>query len=180
MSMSNKVYELLNEFSIRMNDRPERRPEDERDDEFDFSFDDDSAFDDSSVDMDMDMDMDMDFDSEDDFVDREFNRPDDDEFGGEEFPDGLDDVDAADGEFGGERKVDITDRLKKLLGRRGETEDELNDKIGDTPRSLSLSDVNDYDREDRARRNHSDRPDMGRRRVGREPEPDMSRRRMRR
>lgn len=162
--MSNEVYKLLNEFSIRMNDRPER-PSMDDDDEFDFDL---TGREDR-------------FDSEDEFVDREFGAPDDDsdfdgmdfdqdelefgdfergepddEFGNEGLPRGLDDVDADDGEFGDERKVDITDRLKRLLARRGETEDELNDKIGDTPRSLSLSDVDDFGREDRARRDHSE------------------------
>ena len=174
--MSNEVYKLLNEFSIRMNDRPERPSEEDDGEDFDFDL---SGTDDE-------------FDSEDEFVDSEYGGPDDesdfdgmdfdqdelefgdfergepeDEFGDEGLPRGLDDVDSEDGEFGGERKVDITDRLKSLLSRRGETEDELDDKI-DTPRSLRLSDVEDFSGGERPSARGSDTlGDMG------DSEPEM-------
>lgn len=173
--MSNEVYKLLKEFSIRMNDRPER-PSMDDEEEFDFGLsggdergDTEDEFSDREFDMDdADSDFDgMDFDQDElEFGDFERGEPDD-EFGNDGLPRGLDDVDPDDGEFGDERKVDITDRLKRLLARRGETQDELDDKIGDTPRSLSLSDVDNFGREDRIERDHSSR--MGRER-GREPE----------
>lgn len=168
MSMSNEVYKLLKEFSIRMNDRPERPTMDDDEDEFDFDLSGDDDFEsDDYMDREFDGSDDdsefdgMDFDQDElEFGDYERGEPDD-EFGNDGFPRGLDDVEPDDGEFGDERKVDITDRLKRLLARRGETEDELNDKIGDTPRSLSLSDVDDFGRRDRVERDHS--PEMPRR-----------------
>lgn len=152
--MKNVVHDLLNEFSIKMNDRDDSErfddPRDmESDDEFDFdlSSGEDGEFDDRDRPRGEEGD-DLDLDSEyDDFDD------DDSEMGSsfDDFPDSLGDVDDDDGEFGGERKVDITDRLKKMLARRGEGEDEM-----DTEPSpeLDLSAIGDF--RDRGRRDTRD------------------------
>ena len=173
--MDNAVHKLLHEFSIRMNDRPENPEEEE--DEFDFDLKSDSKADD------------LDFDR-DELEFGDFEPPEDeDEFGNyghpSNFPDGLDDVDDEDGEFGGERKVDITDRLKSLLARRGETEDDLDSKM-DSP-ELNLSDIDDLssnERPSRRMRGHDDmetpdrlgrvrRDRMERRHRGTMPTPEV-------
>lgn len=169
MSTMNEVHKLLQEFSIRMNDRDDRddrdRPRDPDmgdDDEFDFDlgsdgeddeFDsrgyDDSEFDDRDPDLDGEPGMDSSYD---------------------DFPDSLDDVDDGDGEFGGERKVDITDRLKQLLRRRGEGDDEFGDEFDGESPELNLSDIDDLssDRPARKFRGHDRASD----RLGRDD--DMS------
>ena len=186
--MTNEVYKLLQEFSIRMNDRPERPEEEE--DEFDFDLSGENRDEYDTPDDESEFGG-LDFDKDDlEFGDFDKGEPED-EFGnfGSSGMAGLDDVDDGDGEFAGERKVDITDRLKDLLAKRGDADREFDSKM-DAP-DLNLSDINDLsDRSPRRMRGHDDMetPDrlgrfrndrMGRRDRGTPPSPEFSNRRER-
>lgn len=135
----NELTKLLKEFNIKMDDERERDPlepeMDGGDDEFDFNISGDDT---------------GEFDTEDEFGDFERDQPDD-EFGNfpdmddnmddEDLPMGLSDMEDEEGEFNGERKVDITDRLKKMLARQDGTGEEMDDEGED----FNLSDVDDFE-----------------------------------
>lgn len=153
------LYSLLEEFSIRMDDEDDfdRSREfdlnDESDDEFDFDFDAEKS-EKSDVDFDFDFDSGsldfergsgrFDMDAKDDSFENELSsrsRPrfDDSE---EDLPRGLSDVDDDDGEFAGERKVDITDRLKQLLGSKNrDHSDEIERPKERSPRLSDFDDI---------------------------------------
>jgi len=161
--MSSEVHKLLQEFNIRMDGRGEgRRTKPSFDDRNRGMDDGDDDF--GLGDMDRDMDDDeFEFGSDDD-MDDEFGSDDMDrgmdddefEFGSDDVPPGLDDMED-DGTFAGERRVDITDRLKRLLSRRGESEDEFNDTISDRgDDDFDLSSLDDYSGPSDRMRGHDD------------------------
>ena len=137
--MSNTAIELLKEFDIRFG-RDEERDQDRRPTSRDPRFDrtrEEPTLGDAGE---------RDFDGMDDGDDFDF------EMGGDgspesseldDFPTGLGDVDSEDGNFGDERKVDITDRLKKLLARRGELDDTPDEEGLERDPELRLSDMDD-------------------------------------
>jgi hypothetical protein len=157
----NKAIELLQEFDIRLDDdRESRRGRDRMDDPR----------------MDRGREERPPIGDEDDDFDFEIGGRDDrgelDDVEGEDIPSGLSDVDDDDGTFGDERKIDITDRLKKLLSRRGE--DEIDDHRGmDRDDELRLSDFDDDDDDlDDFDLDSDLDDDLGAMRRERRPEPD--------
>lgn len=168
----NKAIELLQEFDIRLdNDRESRRGRDRMDDPHMRDREDDPR-------MDRGREERPRIDDEDDFdfeVDGRDDREEFDDVGGDDIPAGLSDVDDDDGTFGDERKIDITDRLKKLLSRRGEGE--IDDPRGmDRDDELRLSDFDDdFDDDDDLDDFDLDSDlddDLGAMRRERRPEPD--------
>lgn len=142
--MDLELHKLLREFNIRMDSSGESqrtRPQPDDSDDEDFSFDFDTGRTGSDMDFSGDDDFGNDF-SGDDGLESEFG---DDFEGDEELPPGLDDMEDDDGTFAGERRVDITDRLKKMLSRTGASADDFGgvDDMGKEP-EFDLSSLDDY------------------------------------
>ena len=158
-----ELHNILKEFDIKMFDRDDedRRDDESPSDEFDFDLSSDSTEDELG-----DFERDPFNDEDDEFGN--FRPSGDDGELDSEMPSGLqadDDDDDLEGEFGGERKVDITDRLKKLLART--TDDEFDSENDD----FALSDVDDFSARMPRERDPVPDEDIGQR-HSRSPDPD--------